>query len=75
MLFAEFYSEAEVGVIKKNAVNIRTSVNFRPKIVSYIPRSLQEYFNKVEDQAFILRRQNLSETTRILVTDSNFELI
>ena len=74
MLYAEFYSEEELDIVKRNARFLRTDSNgFRPKIVPYIPLSLFERYRAVEEHAYGIRKKDNSQTTRIWIGD-DFQL-
>ena len=69
-LYAEFWSEEEVEIIKRHAKNlVSSSDGFRPKIVTYVPQSLFERYKAVEEAAFLVRQADRSKATRVWITD------
>ena len=68
-LFAEFYSEDEVKLIKSYSKNLVNTEAYKAKLVIYVPRSLQERLRAVEAAAFKIRRDS-SKTfmTRIWIS-------
>ena len=72
-LYAEFESEGEVDLIKKNAKNLQTVDGHRAKLIPYIPFSLFERYKAVEEIAYEIRKKDRNQTTRLWITD-DFEL-
>ena len=73
LLYAEFHSEEEASIVKRNAKNLKTVNGHRARIIPYIPRSLFNRYRAVEEAAFIIRDNNRENATRIWVAD-DFQL-
>ena len=73
ILYAEFHSEEEANIVKKNAKNLANINGKRAKIIPYIPRSLFNRFKAVEEIAYKIRCNNREMATRIWVNE-DFEL-
>ena len=73
-LYAEFYSEDEVKLIKSYSKNLSTTEEYKAKLVIYVPRSLQERLKAVEAAAYQIRKDSSKTVmTRIWIT-TDFEL-
>ena len=73
-LFAEFYDEDEVNLIKGYSRNLRSTDKYKAKLVLYVPRSLQDRLKAVEKEAFKIRRDSgKTMMTRIWIS-SEIEL-
>ena len=72
-LYAEFMSEEEVDIIKRNAKNLRTVNGHRARIIPYIPLSLFDRYKAVEEIAYEIRKKDRNQTTRLWISD-DFEL-
>ena len=73
IMYAEFYSEAEVDILKRYTKNLQTVEGFRPKVIPYIPQSLYKRYKAVEEQAFLIRNNDKTQTTRIWIGE-DFQL-
>ena len=73
ILYAEFETEEETDIVKRNAKFLRTVEGHRSKILPYIPQSLFLRYKAVEEIAFQIRKSDSSKTTRIWITN-DFEL-
>ena len=73
-LFAEFHNEEEVQLIRSFAKNLNITGEYKPMLVLYVPRSLQQRFAAVESAAYKIRAEsNKKVMTRIWI-GSDFEL-
>ena len=73
ILYAEFQSEGEVEMIKKNAKYLRTTNNVRAKLHNYVPKSLFNRYRAVEEKAFQIRSGDRTMATRVWI-NGDFEL-
>ena len=79
-LFAEFFCEEEVALIRQHARNLKATNGIKPMILDYIPRSLIEMHKAVERKAYYIRQSDMDTekktsklATRIWITNE-FEL-